>query len=515
MRYRKIQRLVIVVPALLILLIAGCTKAEQPDSRKDTETVTLNGYLIGSAPAGLNEVMERINDKLAADLNVRIHISYIGWGELAARYPLVLTSNENVDFIFASNWTYYSQIAARGGFRAITPEMMKTYMPLHYQATDQQAWKQAEVGGNVYMIPSASPDLKVPVTLIRGDLRKKYGLSEIRRFSDLQPYLAAVKANEPEMVPIRVDKQYDFAKIHSNLQWELGPAVVDLITTTNGFSGVFSSWDSNDGALLSIFDEPLRSSYLEAARIVKVWYDHGYINHDAIANKIRSKDSFEQGLSAVAFGNSNDIQATLVAAEQKGWEIEIIPSLSAKGTYITDPYINNGVALPAESKHPELTMQAMDLIMEDPSYSRLVYFGIEGKNYVLKNGEIALPEGISADTNDYPPDAAGFWFANKSKFPAFASWSAMYREHRKQISSMLVPYRYTSFNFNPTPVKGELEQINQAALQYLSPLQGGMVSDVDQAYDRMQRAVTAAGFPKVLNEARRQANQYLMHKSAK
>ncbi|MNP46093.1 hypothetical protein D3C76_1400650 [compost metagenome] len=112
--------------------------------------------------------------------------------------------------------------------------------------------------------------------------------------------------------------------------------------------------------------------------------------------------------------------------------------------------------------------------------------------------------------NDYPPDAAGFWFTNKSGYPPFASWSGVYRAHREQISSMLVPYRYASFNFNAAPVKGELEQINQAAIQYLSPLLGGMVHDVNKAFSQMQTAVTEAGFPKVMNEARRQAREFLL-----
>ncbi|CAH1221750.1 hypothetical protein PAECIP111892_05036 [Paenibacillus auburnensis] len=514
MIYRKVRVLALVMLTLLIVFTSGCTGAETSEPTEDVQVVTLVGYLIGSPPAGLKDVLNELNAKLIKDLQVRIDLRYIGWGELAARYPLVLTSDDTADFIFASNWTYYTQIAAQGGFREITPEMMKNYMPLHYKATDQQAWEQAEIGGKIYMIPSASPDLKVPVTLIRGDLRKKYGLTEIKRFTDLAPYLEAVKTNEPNMVPIRVDKQYDFSKTHSNLQWELGPAVVDLITTTNGFSGVFTSWDSSDGAVLSIFDEPLKRSFLQAGKIVKDWYDRGYINHDAIANKVRSKDSFEQGLSAVAFGNSNDIQSTLANAEQKGWEVEIIPTLSSKGTYIADPFVNNGVALPADSKHAELTMRMLDLIMEDPVYSRLVYFGIEGKNYVLQGGEIAMPPGTSADKNDYPPDAAGFWFTNKSEYPPFAAWSEVYREHRKQIGSMLVPYRYSSFNFNAEPIKGELEQINQAAIQYLNPLLGGMVPDVNQAFNQMQKAVIDAGFPKVINEARRQAHSYMLQEDA-
>lgn len=513
MKYKGLWRITIIVLLLCLVLISGCTQGEKQGTADKTQPVALVGYLIGNEPAGLKDVLTALNAKLLKDLNVHLDLRYIAWNELATRYPLTLTSDNSPDFIFSSNWTYYNQLAAQGSFREITLEMMEKDMPLHYQATDSEAWRQAQIGGKMYMIPSATPDIKVPVTLIRGDLRKKYGLSEIKRFSDLQPYLEAVKANEANMVPIRVDKQYDFSKAFSNLQWEFGPGLVDLITTTNGFSGVFAGWD--DGAIVSIFDEPQKSSYLHAATIVKEWYDRGYINQDAIANKVRSKDSFEQGLSAIAFGNSNDIQSTLAKAEQKGWEVEIIPSLSNNGTYISDPYINNGVALPTDSKHPDLTMRMLDLIMEDPEYSKLVYFGIEGKNYVINNGEITSPEGMSPEMNDYPPDAAGFWFTNKSEYPPYAAWSDVYRTHREQIVKMLVSYKYASFDFNTVSLKSELEQMNQAAIQYLSPLTGGMVADVNQAFDQLQQAVNEAGFPKVMNEARRQAREFLQQENRK
>lgn len=491
---------------------ASCSTADRSapsDGEGNGQTTTLVGYLIGSAPPGLPDVLEALNKKLEKDIRAKLELRYIQWGEMSAKYPQVLSSGETVDFIFAANWAYYTQEAAKGSFREITMDMVKKYMPLHYKATNARAWKEASIGGKIYMIPTSTPDLKVPVTLIRGDLRKKYGLPEIRGMSELEPYLAAIKANEPGMIPIRVDKQYDFIKTHENLLREKGSGFFDVIMTTNGFSGVFTNWDDSSGKLVTIFDEPLRSSYAEVAKTIKSWYDKGYINHDAFANKVRSKDSFEQGLSAVAYGNSNDVQSTIAKAEQQGWEVEIIPNLSRKGTYMMDSYINNGAAIPADSNHSELAMRALDLIMEDPAYNRLAYFGIEGKDYVVKDGQIALPEGMTPDQSGYSPDAAGFWFTNKSGFLPNASWSANYARHRKQLPYVLVPFAYSAFNFNAIPVRAELERVNQAAIQYLNPILSGMVQDVDAAFEQAQRAIDEAGFSVVLEEAKKQTEAYL------
>lgn len=495
-----------VIIALISLIALRPNHAQTKDHFND-EITTITGYLIGSPPPGLKDVLQELNERLKQVLHANVRLKYIAWNELTTKYPMVLSSDESVDFIFASNWTYYNREVAQGSFLEISKQMIQKYMPLHYAVQQEQAWKEAEIGGKMYMIPSSSPDLKVPVTLIRGDLRKKYGVPAVGTFSELEPYLAAIKRNEPSMTPIRVDKQYDLTKIHSNLQWEFGPAVTDAITTTNGFSGVFTSWDDPQGTILSVFEEPLKSSFLKAAQIVKTWYDKGYINQDAIGNKERSKDAFEAGRSAVAFGNTNDIQTTLIKAEEKGWEVEIIPNLSSEGTYPMDPYANNGVAIPANSRHAELTMQVLDLIMEDPEYSRLVYFGIEGKNYAIRDGLVTLPDGITPEANDYPPDASGFWFTNKSKFPPNAEWSQVYKAHKENLQDKLVSNRYAAFNFNATAVKGQLEQMNRMAIQWLTPIQSGMVDDVEESFNRFQSEALKAGYNEILHEAKKQAEE--------
>ncbi|WEK54714.1 MAG: DUF3502 domain-containing protein [Candidatus Cohnella colombiensis] len=475
----------------------------------NSDVTTLVGYLIGTAPPGLPKVLEQLNHKLEQDIGVNLDLQYIQWGDMATRYPQILSSGGNIDFVFAGNWAYYAQEANKGSFYEITEDMVKKYMPRHYKATNEVAWEEAKVGGKIYIIPSSTPDMKVPVTLIRDDLRKQYGLPEMNRLMDLEPFLAAVKANAPNMIPIQVDKQYDFIKTSANLMWEMGPATVDVVMTTNGFSGVYTDWDDPSGKLLTIYDEPLRSNYIAAAKLVKSWVDQGYINANAFVNKTRSKDLFEQGKSAVAYGNSNDIQSTIAKADEQGWEVKIIPNLSINHTYIMDPYINNGVAIATDSKHVELVMQALDLIMEDPEYNQLVYYGIQGEHFTIDDGKISIPNGMLSEEDSYPPDAAGFWFTNKSQLLPLASWNDEYAKHKSEIGDMLIPYVYAAFNFNALNVQRELDQVNQAAIQYLNPILSGMVSNVDEAFKVAESEINKAGFATILKEAQRQTNEYL------
>lgn len=501
---------------ILALIISGCAGGggeqeggSSAGSNGDTSKhVKLVGYLLGDAPPGMNAVVEELNRKLTEDINAEIEFRYIGWGDMASKYPLVLAAGDDVDFIFTANWAYYSQEAAKGAFREITMEEIEKFMPKHYEATNSVAWEEAKIGEKIYMIPTSSPDQKVPVTIIRGDLRKKYGIPEIKRFQDIEPYLAAIKANEPAMIPINADSQYDFAKTFSNLQWEMGPATVDTMLITNGWSGTHTEWDDPEGKVYSQFDPYIKDQQIKISKIVKDWYDKGFINKNAMSNKVRSKDAFEQGKSAVAYGNTTDIQTTLAKAQEQGWEVEIIPNLSPKGTYPQDPYINNGVAIAANSKNPDRAMMALDLIMEEPTYNKLVYFGIEGINYVEKDGKIDLPEGVTADNNTYSPDAAGFWFTNKSQFPPMANWTEQYAALRESLKDILVPYVYNAFSADTSKIKTELANMNTVGTQYQLPIQGGIVKDVEQAYAELEAKAKAAGMDRVIAEAEQQTQQF-------
>ncbi|HEY8462534.1 MAG TPA: extracellular solute-binding protein [Bacillota bacterium] len=474
-----------------------------------SKPVKLNFYLMGSAPAGMPEVVAELNRKLKKDLNATIEFNYIGWGDMQSKYPLVLAAGEDVDLIYTANWCFYAQEAAKGAFLEITEEMLKRYMPKHYAATNPIAWKEARIDGKVYMIPTSTPDRKAGCAIIRGDLRKKYNLPPITKFTEIEPYLAAIKKNEPGMYPMYLDSTYDMNKPFGFLYTNLGPGWNDILVTTSGGSGINYDFEAARPELYLLTEEPVLSTFKKAANIMKSWYTKGYFNKDVFANKVRSKDAFDQGKSAVGFGNTQDIQSNIANAKAKGWEIEVIPQLSANGHYPADPYINNGVAIAARTKNPERALMALDLIMEDPSYNYLVYYGIEGKNYVIKDGKIDLPEGVTAEKNTYPPDAAGFWFTNKDQFKPLASWSDQYLEVRENLKQWLKSNPFAAFAPNTDAFKTEAANLNQVLIQYFNPIMIGAVKDVDQAFATLKQKMDAAGAQKVLADLKKQTKEFL------
>ncbi|CAM3275168.1 DUF3502 domain-containing protein [Paenibacillus lupini] len=494
---------------------ADSTEPTATDTGNDhSEEIKLVGYLLGEAPKGMPDVMTALNEKLKKDINATLEINYIGWGDIASKYPLILASGEDVDFVFTADWNFYVPEANKGSFKELTQDMFQKYMPKYTAKQDPAAYKAAQVNGKQYMIPTTTPDRKVNVIVLRKDVMEKAGLTNPTKISELEPYFAEVKKDYPNMIPLNLDSQYDLPTPFGALvseKFAYAGAPID----SGDPSGIGNYTDQEDpsGKILSITDEPVQGAFKYAAGIMKQWYDAGYVNKNPYSNKIRSKDNFCDGKSGVAFGNSIDIQATLSSCQDKNIETYIMPVLSPTGHAPSNSWLNNGIAIAANSKHPERAMEALDLIMEDPTYVFNAYYGIEGKNYVITaDDKLALPDGVTAETNTYPPDAAGFWFVDKDNFKPSVSWTDSYIELNNKIKDFLQPVTYLGFTFNTDNVKTEIANLKNVSTQYFMPLAIGAVKDVDKQFDSLNSKMNAAGIAKVKSELETQATAFLAAK---
>ncbi|SEF57525.1 putative aldouronate transport system substrate-binding protein [Butyrivibrio sp. Su6] len=480
--------------------------ASQTSDIDISEHVDVVGYLLGEAPAGMDDVMNAVNEKLEKDLNASLEIRYLSWGEYTAKYPLLLAAGDDIDFIFTADWCMYSQEATKNAFYELTEDELKTYMPLHWQNCAPIAWDVSKVNGKNYMITTCTPDRRCDVAAYRKDLCDKYNVTAPTKMSEFTDYLAAIKENESDIVPMNMDSQYDLGSPFGALRNEYGDRYEDA-----NHLGIFWNAESDDGQFTPIYEGAVRESYKYAADIMKQWYDAGYINKDVFSNDVRSKDAFLEGKSAVAFGNSVDMQSFLVSAKDKGYEVGIVPLLDKQGHSLATSYLNNGVGIAATSEHPQRTMMVLDKIMEDPEYNYLVYYGIEGKNYVItEDQKIGLPDGVTADNNDYPADAAGFWFTNKDQFLPSATWSDDYIALKAQIEDgMLIDNKLTSFAPNVENVQTQVANVTNVLQQYANPMQVGMVEDTEAALTTLEEKLKAAGLEDVQAEIQKQADEYL------
>jgi len=516
------QRMLSLVLAGILLAITVVSCASVPDAKplanafqgENAQEVKLVGYLLGTAPPGFPQVLAALNAKLKQELNTTVEINHIAWSDLASKYPQVLASSEDVDFVFTADWMFYVSEATKGAFMPLDADMLRRYMPRHMAAMPEKALKAAEVNGVAYMIPTSTPDQKVNVALVREDILRMAGLPDPRRLSELGPYFEAIKRHYPEMIPLNLDSQYD---LPTPFQYLMNEKVAfpgaPFDSGDPNAEGVLADWEDQTGRIVSMVEEPFLGAQKYAARIMKAWYDSGYVNRNPFANKTRSKNNFCEGKSGVAFGNSIDIASVISLCKERGIDVAIIPMLSPTGRAGNASPLNNGVAIAAGSKHPQRVMQALDLIMEEESYVNLVYFGIEGEHYaIMPDGSIGLPPDKPDAADAYTPDAAGFWFVNKEVFRPIATWTDAYRDHRRKIKAYLADFLYLGFIFNNSHVKAQVANLKAVSSQYAEPIFIGAVRDVDEAFDVLIAKLKAAGIDEVKEEVEMQAAAFLQSK---
>lgn len=488
--------------------VASETQGEEA-ALDTSEFVKLYGYLLGSPEPAFNDVMAEMNKMLKEDLNCEMEINFIDWSVLDSKYPLLLAAGEEIDWIYTADWCHYAAEANKNAFMEIDMDMVKQCMPLYSEYITDAAWDQVSLNGKIYMIPTSTPDVKAGGWIVRKDLADKYGvdLSKVETIWDMDEYLGAIKENEPSMIPMNMDNSYDL----------LAPVFALMTARDANFTdankcGLVYAFDGKETAdgVYSIFDEPVYGYLKEAAVKMKEWYDAGYINKDILAATTQSNDNFEQGISGISSDNTLGMQRTLAKCAENGWTPQIVLTDDANGHAAKNSYTNNGFAIAATCQNPERTLAAMDLIMNDPRYNTLLQYGIEGETYIInEEGKVDYPEGVTADTTSYNWENTGFWFINKNIQLPRASWTDDYIElNNKLIDGVLIDDPNIGFTFTTDSVKSEFSNVQNVWIQYFYPIAIGNVPDVDKALEELKVQLTAAGYDKLIEEAKRQYAEY-------
>lgn len=484
----------------------GSTNVEQSDQSTGQETeepsidttkeVELISYMIGEAPAGFDTIMGEVNKKLKEKINATLKINLMSWGDYGTKYPLILSSGEPCDIIFTASWCFFTDQALKGGFMALD-ELLPKYAPNIMSVLPKEALEQAKINGKVYMIPSAVAEPIQFGYCVRGDLRKKYGLPEIKNLDDFGNFLGAAAQNEKGMIPydggINDTGLLNAVLVMEN-QWSWGP-----------FEGtsVFTKYTDPK----SIFYWYLTPEFEQFAKKTKSWADKGYWSKNVLSNKGTAKDSMINGKCAGMVSNlsSSSSVYNAVKKDHPDWEIEWFeprPDLQRERS----PYTSNGDSIPASSQNPERALMAIDLLTMDQELNTMINYGIKGKNYtVTADGLLDIP----ADMQAYSGGDISVWGFGNPKFIVYpVSIMPGYTDKMSDMDKRAISNPYGNFVLNRDNINSEVSACGDVTNQYGQALTWGLVPDVDAALATLKEKLEQAGVNKVVDECKKQAEAY-------
>lgn len=526
---KKVVRIVSLLVAVLMLsasLLTGCgdketagesttstasaasTQVAQDASKPDTsEEAELKMVLLGDKPNAYDQVYGELNKLMKQDINATVSVDFISWGDVDKKYPLLFAAGESLDMIYTANWNKYNQYASSGAFLELTEDMIKKAAPLTWEKENPGAWDQAKVNGKIYMVPCDGADWSpYKVMAIRGDLREKYSLSEVKTVEDLEKYYDAVVKNEKGLFPYAA----------SNTNYELQNVLLEApnawkeINGTGEHSGLMFKYTDDQSVPFFMYDTP---EFMTYANKIRDWSNKGYWSKNAFANKTAVKDSWGNGTSASHSAHISSIVSDSGALIDKNPSAKVeVVDLNPGVKKMASLYIQNGISIAASSKNAERSLMLLDLLRYNKAYFDLTWYGIKDVHYQEVDGKIkSLPAA-----SDFPFKNVCPW-AWKSPLELDAyddnAIKAKLNETKTTLektwtSSDLVTPKAQNFNFDNTNVKNELAAISNILATDGLALQLGMV-DPAKAVPELMEKCKKAGLEKVMTELKSQMQAFL------
>lgn len=515
---KRLKNIIALLLAFVMILgmLAGCAavqgKTDAPAAEADKTTGSeekpssgeypvVSWYLM-SADANvrdLDAVQAAANEILREKIGIEIQLYFLSGTNFTEKMNVMMNAGDEMDIMAGGAYTGTEfDTAFRTGSLLALDDLLNEYGQDILAKSDARGWESVTRNGKIYAIPSNMPWASGNILSWRKDLVEKYSIDidSIKTAEDLEPVLAMIKENEPDVIPINNcntesgNTSYVFA--NAAVVGKASPVVRDLLVF-NYDTQKMESW----------FDQ---SEIQDVYRKMADFYQKGYTPSDALA---RTDNAVEY--------KSGDYLVFHITAEFTGGSkstgicgYDCLESLINYSEITTGSMNEVCTYISATSKQPENAMKVINAVWSDPALLNLLAYGIEGANYTVvgtdKNGNPSV-EPKSGDEQRWAV-FHNFWG------PLWDQWDSPWNstealEAMKEANVNSPASQIVGFSFDQEPVKTQMAEILAIKAEVLPVLITGVASDVDAYLDEVHERLEAAGMSEVLAEAQRQYEEWL------
>ncbi|MBN2658069.1 MAG: extracellular solute-binding protein [Spirochaetales bacterium] len=325
-----------------------------------------NGVISGAGgeTASSPEILEEMKAWVLSETGIEVEVIAPVVGQESQKLNLLLASGTQVD-AFWGNWPDF---ASRNMILPLNDLMAQ------YGSSIEAAWPEesfaamSDTKGNLWGIPRTTPFMGNPL-YVRADWAKEFGMDIPGTIDELEDYLAAVKKNKPDSIPLLAEMK--------------GKHGSSGIFQT--FAGAFtkygaSNWLDSDG---KIKPQELQPGYRDFIIKMNEWYKAGYIYPEfASLNRNIIRDLIKSGkVAANATWYSNvTVPYATTEANNPGIDMEF-PEGGLTGPMGKAETINpagaEGMLISAKCEHPEAVIKVMEFFYSNPANHQVAYMGPE------------------------------------------------------------------------------------------------------------------------------------------
>lgn len=190
--------------AMLLSLAACGSNGESSDSDSNSAdgVTTLLMYQVGDKPENFDQLMEIANKRIEEKINARIDLQYIGWGDWDQKMSTIISSGENYDISFASNFVANAQKGAYADLTDLAPKYAKEA----YDQLDEAYIKGNTIDGKLYAFPVNGNVYAQQVLTFNKQYLDKYDIdiSNINSYADAEDALKKFHEKEPNIASFAI-----------------------------------------------------------------------------------------------------------------------------------------------------------------------------------------------------------------------------------------------------------------------------------------------------------------------
>ncbi|WP_270167276.1 extracellular solute-binding protein [Paenibacillus sp. SYP-B4298] len=469
-----------------------------------SKKVELQFYMLGDAPKDLAIIQDEINKMALQDLNATVKFNYTSWTDWDQKYKLLLGSGQQVDLIFTAEWTQYQSYAKKGAFQPLD-ELLPKAAPTLYSFVPENMWEAVKIDGKIFTVPATYKEYVTDGFVWREDLREKYNLPKPVDLETFEQYLDGIKKNEPTMTPLSMNSD-----VKTNLMDRFRGIAHDPIGALPYGLGVryetpkevYSYWGSDEQK--------------QDLVTLKRWQDNGYMVKNVLAVKDTLQDQITSGKASAILGDNpnrfNDM-VIKIQTTHPDWKLAYHPFPLTNGLATPVHPIHNGFAIPTSSKNAERALAFYEKMVTDKRYNQLTQYGIEGKNYEVKDGYYSMLG--DANSNGFAREGMNGWAWRNPEYMLFDKNYDGVKAIFDELDKIQVPDKFTGFAEDYTSYQAERAALEQVEKQYLFPLNAGLVKNIDEGLNTFMEKAKQAGLDKIQEEYKKQWLQYVQDQGIK
>ncbi len=459
------------------------------DFSEEPYEVRMTLAIPAAAPAEeqVKRISEKVSELTLRDLNMTLKLEILTYPQYFQTIPLELATKEKLD-IFAMQYGDGPQYALSGYVVDLNP-LLDTYGP-HMVGTysSEATAKVCSVGDFLIGLPAHKENNIQKSLIIRTDMLEKYQIDPagIKTLDDVNAAYETIAAGEPGLWMVTAGKSMNIPILSDN-----------------------SIGVSSGACLMGVADEPVVTNlfateeYASWLHLIRGWYEKGWVN-PAAATDEQAVLTFLMGQSiSYLHGYAHPLTESEIE-NVAGFDVTLIPLSDQLCTSASCAEISFAVS--AGSKAPEKAVMMLDYLMTQPAAANLLVWGVEGEDYVEKDGLLDYPEGV--DPTAVYHFGQGWMIPNQFITTPWVSTG-------KDVYEQVIAYNANAkesvalgFNFDPAPVMNELAAIGNVQSEYFDALNTGSV-DPDEYLPEFLQALDDAGMQTVLDEVQRQLDAFL------